>query len=68
MYFRKASQYLAQELDIKMPEGEVSGTWFVENNLPMVVRCSDCGSTMALPSALIDEDGDIFCSSCVESY
>jgi hypothetical protein len=34
--------------------------------LPMVVSCTCCGMTMALPSAMVDDDGTIYCSSCAE--
>ena len=43
---------------------EINGSWFSENGLPMIVECSCCGMTMALPSAMIDDDGHCFCSSC----
>jgi hypothetical protein len=47
-----------------MPKGQINGEWFAENDLPMVVSCTCCGSTMILPSALIDEEGHCYCSSC----
>lgn len=62
---RTAEQYIKEEFDIEMPKGTINGSWFTENNLPMIVSCTCCGSTMALPSAMIDEDGHIYCSSCV---
>lgn len=61
---RTAEQYIKEEFDIEMPKGNINGSWFAENNLPMIVSCTCCGSTMALPSAMIDEDGHIYCSSC----
>lgn len=63
---RTAEQYLREEMGIEMPEGTVDGSWFAEHHLPMVVRCTCCDMTMALPSAVIDDDGTIFCSSCAE--
>ena len=45
---------------------EVSGGWFAERGLPMIVECSCCCMTMALPCAEIDDEGYIHCSSCAE--
>ena len=56
----------ARDLNIEVPEKEISGAWFYEHRLPMVVRCICCDMTMALPSAWIDEDGDVFCSICAD--
>lgn len=51
----------------KYPTTEsVSGGWFAERRLPMIVACCCCQMTMALPSAQIDENGNIFCQSCSE--
>lgn len=63
---RTAEQYLREEMGIEMPEGTVDGSWFAEHRLPMIVRCTCCDMTMALPSAVIDDDGTIFCPSCAE--
>ena len=52
--------------DDKVPEGVINGGWFAERSLPMIVECSECEMTMALPSAIIDEDGYILCSCCAE--
>ena len=49
---------------IKMPEGNIPGTWFAKNRLPMVVRCCCCDMTMASPSAWIDDNGYTYCSDC----
>lgn len=49
---------------LEPPHGNISGEWFVENQLPMIVECTCCGSTMALPAAYIDEDDYTFCSAC----
>jgi hypothetical protein len=48
------------------PEGNISGEWFVEHNLPMIVECRCCTTTMALPNAMIDEEGYLYCTSCVD--
>ncbi len=63
---KTAEQYLKDEMNIEMPKGEINGKWFAENGLPMIVECTCCGMTMALPSAMIDEEGRIFCSQCAE--
>lgn len=64
--FRTAKQYLKEELDIELPEGNISGSWFSQHDLPMVVECACCHSTMVLPSAMVDDNGVCFCSTCVE--
>ncbi len=63
---RTAETYLKEKMNIEMPQGEINGKWFAENGLPMIVECTCCGMTMALPSAMIDEEGQIFCSQCAE--
>ena len=51
------------------PEGnEISAEWFKEHNLPMIVECKCCTMTMALPSAFVDEEGYLYCSSCGGDY
>lgn len=57
-------EYLAKEFDILLPEGTINGEWFAEHNLPMIVECTNCGATMALPSAFVDEESYIYCSTC----
>lgn len=59
-------QYVEQKLDVKMPEGIISGAWFADNRIPMVVRCCCCDMTMASPSAWIDDQGYTYCSSCAD--
>lgn len=56
--------FIKAHYNIEMPTGQIPGTWFSENGLPMIVSCSCCQMTMASPSALVDEDGSIYCSSC----
>ena len=41
-----------------------SGEWFAEQGLPMIVECTCCRMTMALPTAFIDDDSYIYCSTC----
>ena len=58
--------YIKDNYNLTMPEPTVSGGWFTENGLPMVVACTCCGMTMVAPSAMIDDDGQCYCSSCAE--
>lgn len=60
-------EYL-KELGIEVPDGEVDGTWFAEHHLPMVVRCTDCGTTMVLFSATIDDEGLLYCEHCASFF
>lgn len=59
-------QYVEIKMNLEMPKGNISGAWFSENGIPMVVRCSCCGMTMASPSAWIDDEGYTFCNSCAD--
>lgn len=60
-----ARNYLLEEMGIEMPSGNIPGSWFSEHGLPMIVRCTCCNSTMAMPSAFVDFDtGETYCSSC----
>lgn len=59
--FRK---YVENKMKIEMPRGNISGEWFYNNNLPIVVECCCCGMTMASPSAWIDEEGYVYCGTC----
>ena len=56
--------YIRDEFDLEMPQGDIPGAWFFDNDLPMILACSCCGTTMASPSALIDRTGQVFCSEC----
>lgn len=56
--------YIRDEFDLEMPQGDIPGAWFFDNGLPMIVACFCCGTTMASPSALIDRTGQVFCSGC----
>ena len=51
---------------IKVPEGNISGAWFYDNDIPMIVMCNCCGMTMASPSAWIDDEGHTYCESCAD--
>ena len=59
--FKSIEEYL----EIEFPKGQINGSWFAEHNLPMIVSCTCRGMTMALPSALVDEDEYTYCRSCV---
>ena len=61
---RTVEEWLKKELDIEMPEGKINASWFIEHNLPMIVECSCCGMSMALPSAYVDDNGFIYCGEC----
>ena len=61
---RSAESYILEEMGIEMPKGEINSSWFDENNLPMTVKCSCCGMTMATPTAMVDDDGNCYCPFC----
>ena len=58
--------YIREMKGIEVPKGNISGEWFSENHIPMVVRCSVCEMTMASPSAYVDDEGYTYCPSCAE--
>lgn len=60
------SDYVKEEMGLEMPKGNIPGSWFSENHIPMVVRCACCEMTMASPSAWVDSEGYTFCSSCAD--
>lgn len=57
-------QYIRENWNIEMPKGNISGAWFVDNGIPMIVHCTCCEMTMASPSAWIDDEGYTYCSDC----
>lgn len=59
-------QYVENKMNITMPKGNIPGSWFAENHLPMIVACCCCGMTMASPSAWIDDNGYTYCSDCAD--
>lgn len=62
---KTAERYIRENLGINYPKTAIiNASWFEENGLPMIVRCSCCDTSMALPSALISEDGDVYCTNC----
>lgn len=65
MKLTSVHNYLIQKMDIEMPHDTIPGTWFRDNGLPMIVACTCCGMTMALPGGWVDYDtGEIYCSGC----
>lgn len=60
------ARYIKDEFEIDYPAGDVNGSWFVENGLPMIVECCCCGMSMASPNAMVDYDGNCYCSGCAE--
>ena len=50
----------------KFPKGNINSQWFADHDIPTIAFCIRCGALMALPSALIDEKGRVFCSVCGE--
>jgi hypothetical protein len=59
-------KWLKDNRGVSMPEGNVNASWFAENGFPMIVECTCCGMTMALPNAMIDDDGNIYCCDCAD--
>ena len=64
MKCREAKIWIKEEMGIELPKDNIPGSWFAENHLPMIVRCTCCDTSMVLPSARIDDDGEIYCPSC----
>ena len=60
------AEYVEKKTGEKMPEGEIPGSWFATHAYPMVVRCAICGMTMVIASAMVDDDGYVYCDSCAE--
>ena len=60
------TDYIKQEIGLEIPKGNISGEWFYEHQIPMVVRCSCCGMTMASPSAWVDDEGYTYCADCAD--
>ena len=60
------NEFIKREFDIEVPKGNISGAWFAEHRIPMVVRCCCCDMTMASPCAHFDKKGYTYCSTCAE--
>jgi len=64
MQMKSFAKWLKDNYNEEMPKGMTDGTWFHKRGLPLVVECSCCTMTMALPSAFIDDEGNVYCSNC----
>lgn len=51
---------------VNIPGGDIPASWFSDNELPMIVRCSCCDTTMIVFSAIIDDDDYVYCSNCLD--
>jgi hypothetical protein len=60
------ADYIEANWHIRVPKGNISGEWFKQNFLPMVVCCTCCQMTMASPSAWVDENGNTYCGTCAQ--
>lgn len=60
------NDYVRQNMGVEVPKSVISGAWFTENHIPMVVQCCCCGMTMASPSAWMDDEGYTYCSDCAD--
>ena len=58
------AEYFKENYNEEMPKGNINGNWFAERSLPMIVCCTCCEATMALPNAYVDDEGFTYCSSC----
>lgn len=58
------AEWFKENYNEELPTGSINGSWFADHGLPMIVECSCCTTTMALPSAVIDDEGYVFCSTC----
>lgn len=56
--------YWLANMNEDVPSPTIPGSWFAERGLPMIVSCTCCGMTMALPSARIDREGYTYCGGC----
>ena len=61
---RTAETYILEERGIEMPKGNIPGSWFVENDLPMIVECACCWMTRTRRSAMGADDGEGVCAAC----
>lgn len=52
----------AQGVDV--PQGAIYTRWFVENDLPLFVACTQCGKKTMLLKAHVDSEGNPYCPTC----
>lgn len=57
-------EWFKEQYNEEVPEGDIPSTWFAEHGLPMVVACTNCGTTMVVLSAQIDDDEYVYCADC----
>lgn len=53
----------ARERGITLPDS-IPAEMFAELGLPLVVQCRNCTMTMALPSAVLDDENFTYCADC----
>lgn len=54
-----------EEQRVEYPKTKtINASWFDGHQLPMIVHCTCCESTLALPFAYLDEDDYIYCREC----
>ncbi len=54
----------ARKAGFEVPQDSIPDTLFAALRLPMIVACSSCEMTMALPSATVDREYRCFCHEC----
>ena len=62
---KTAKEFFLENRNIKIPEGNIPLTWFIENKVPPAVVCSCCEKSMFLYSAMVDDEGYFYCSNCI---
>ena len=56
--------WFEENYEEEYPKGNIDGKWFDDHGLQMMVECKCCCMSMALPSAMIDANGHIYCHDC----
>lgn len=56
----------AADRGVTLPDDVWPEDLFTGLGLPLVVECTDCGTTMAFPSALVDGAGFTYCAGCAD--
>lgn len=57
-------KWLKQTMNLELPKDETNTEWYKTNYLPNMVYCVCCEHKLKLNNALIDVNGDIYCSKC----
>lgn len=63
---KTAKEWILEKRGIEIPSEKVSAEWYLNHNIPMIVACRCCETTMFVHSAMVDDDGYAYCSSCAE--